>query len=69
LTLHDSLFDRCAATLLIFDKPYKLLLVNTGNITNRQLMDIFETHLDMIVQALEENRLVEITQENLIIHE
>jgi predicted nuclease of predicted toxin-antitoxin system len=56
-------------SLLISEKPYKLLLVNTGNIANRQLMEIFEKHIDLIVRSLEENRLVEITEEKLIVHE
>jgi predicted nuclease of predicted toxin-antitoxin system len=56
-------------SLLISEKPYKLLLVNTGNITNRQLMGIFENHLDLIVRSLESNRMVEITEEKLIVHE
>jgi len=55
-------------SLLISEKPYKLLLVNTGNITNRQLMGIFENHLDLIIQSLESNRLVEIMEEKLIVH-
>jgi predicted nuclease of predicted toxin-antitoxin system len=56
-------------SLLISDKPYKLLIVRTGNITNRELMALMERNLQQIVRALSENRLVEVTQEKLIIHE
>jgi hypothetical protein len=32
-------------------------------------MEIFEKHIDLIVRSLEESRLVEITEEKLIVHE
>ncbi len=55
-------------SLLISDKPYKLLAVSTGNITNKTLMELFKIHLNEIVLALSESRLVELTHKELIIH-
>jgi predicted nuclease of predicted toxin-antitoxin system len=56
-------------SLLISDKPYKLLIVRTGNITNRELLALVERSIPRITQAFLENRLIEITQDKLIIYE
>ena len=55
-------------SLLISDKPYKLLYVNTGNINNQQLQEIFIKNLEQIVTCLENNRFVELTYNNIITH-
>ncbi len=55
-------------SLLISDKPYKLLAVSTGNITNKVLLELFEKHLEQIVLHLKENRFIEITSKDIIIH-
>lgn len=55
-------------SLLISNKPYKLLYINTGNINNKQLQELFSKNLDHLILCLEENRFVELTFENMIIH-
>jgi len=55
-------------SLLISNKPYKLLAVSTGNITNQHLLKLFETHLDSIIFHLTKSRLVEITGTDIIVH-
>ena len=55
-------------SLLLSDKPYKLLYVNTGNIHNKQLQDLFARNLEQIVTCLENNRFVELMQDNIITH-
>ena len=45
---------------LLHGKPWKLLLVCTGNIRARDLKALFERHLPEIVAALEKNSLVEL---------
>ena len=50
------------------DKPYKLLLVSTGNITNQKLKEIFEKQIENILRLFEENFCIELTHENIIIH-
>ena len=49
-------------------KPYKLLLVSTGNITNQKLKEILEKQIENILLMFEENSCVELTCENIIIH-
>ncbi|WP_456391483.1 DUF5615 family PIN-like protein [Nitratifractor sp.] len=56
-------------SILISDKPYKLLMVRTGNITNAELLELLGKNLDRIVKALRESRVVEITQEHLVAYE
>ena len=55
-------------SLLISDKPYKLLYINTGNINNKQLQEHFFKNLDQIIVCFNESRFVELTFENMIIH-
>jgi predicted nuclease of predicted toxin-antitoxin system len=45
---------------LLQGKPWKLLLVSTGNIRTRDLKALFQTHLSAIISALEQNSLVEL---------
>ena len=56
-------------SLLLNGKPYKLLYINTGNISNRVLLSLFERHFDQILDALKQSRLVELTSDKLVIHE
>jgi predicted nuclease of predicted toxin-antitoxin system len=44
-------------------KPWKLLLVRTGNIRTRDLKALFERHLPEVITALEQNSLVELDRE------
>lgn len=56
------------SSLLITSAPFKLLLVSTGNISNRALVELFEKNLSAIVAALEIYDYVEITRGQLIEH-
>ena len=50
---------------LLRGKPWKLLLVRTGNIRARDLKALFQTHLPAIVAALEKNSLVELDRQKV----
>lgn len=54
---------------LLNDSPSRLLLVSTGNISNRQLLTLFEQHIDRITAALSQSRLLELTPTGLVIHD
>ena len=54
-------------SLLISQKPYKLIYMATGNITNKRLMEIFSQNLEKIVEYATEHRLIEITNESIVI--
>ena len=50
---------------LLHGKPWKLLLVRTGNIRTRDLKSLFQTHLAAIIAALEKNSLVELDRQQV----
>ncbi len=54
-------------SLYISNKPYKLIYIVTGNITNKELLDIFSKNIAQIAKYLEENRLIEITKKSIIV--
>ena len=56
-------------SLLISSKPYKLIYLTTGNISNKELLKLFSKNIEKIVEAIEVNRLIEITDEKIIIKE
>jgi len=54
---------------LLRSRPARLLIVSTGNISNRRLLNLFQSHIDLIVSSLGQSNLVEVTQEGLILHD
>ena len=56
-------------SLLISEKPYKLLYIATGNISNKELQGLLENNMDDIEQAFSSYRLIELTPSSLIIHQ
>lgn len=55
-------------SLIISQKPYKLLLITTGNIGNKDLIVIFTAHLDQFNEAFGPHDFVELSREQFIIH-
>lgn len=53
---------------LLRGTPLHLLVVTTGNITNNDLLSLFETNLDAIETVLDEARFVEIGMNSIIVH-
>ena len=49
-------------------RPYKLLLVSTGNISNQHLLQLFEAHLEQLTRLFEEQSFIELSQSFLIVH-
>ena len=56
-------------TLLLTRKPYKLLLVATGNIGNADLEGLFQRNLEVIVSTLDTSDYVELGRDRLVVHE
>jgi predicted nuclease of predicted toxin-antitoxin system len=50
---------------VLHGKPWKLLLVRTGNIRTRELKQLFEVHLPAITTALATHSLVEIDRQRV----
>jgi len=53
---------------LLRHQPYKLLLVATGNISNRELDKLFQNNLKAIVSAFETYDFVELDRTSLTCH-
>jgi predicted nuclease of predicted toxin-antitoxin system len=53
---------------LVRKVPPKLLMISTGNIVNRQLIQLFEDNLDSIIEAFETNDWLELSNTDLIAH-
>jgi predicted nuclease of predicted toxin-antitoxin system len=45
---------------VLHQRPWKLLLVRTGNIRAQELKELFRCQLPVIIQSLETNSLVEL---------
>lgn len=52
---------------LLSGTPARLLIVSTGNITNRDLLALIDEHLDAVVAAFEGANLVQFTADDLSI--
>lgn len=48
--------------------PRRLLTVATGNISNNDLLGLFDAHLDSIESAFADADLIELTQAELVVH-
>ena len=49
-------------TYLIKQQPYKLVYITTGNLKNRQLLDLFRSQFEQLIQTLETAQVVELNQ-------
>ena len=54
---------------LLRRKPQKLLLLTIGNLINRELRILLETHLSDILLAFESNSFIELTRDRFDVHE
>jgi predicted nuclease of predicted toxin-antitoxin system len=53
----------------LYHKPYKLLLVSTGNIKNADLERLFSQNIQQIAEAFEKHSFVELGRTSFTIHE
>ena len=50
------------------NQPDKLLLISTGNISNKELEAVLVANFDQIILDLSKNRFIELTREHVIVH-
>ncbi|WP_051155234.1 DUF5615 family PIN-like protein [Dolichospermum sp. UHCC 0299] len=53
---------------LIKQEPYKLLLITTGNISNKQIEQLFLQNITQIIELFLTYDFLEMTRDSLIIH-
>lgn len=56
-------------SFLIERQPYKLLLVTTGNITNKELEILFLPILDQLLNLFERHFYIELSRNDIIVHQ
>ena len=54
---------------LITGTPKQLLVVATGNITNNELLTLFDRYLEVIVESLARVDYVELRRDAVVVHE
>ncbi len=54
---------------LLFKQPARLLLLTTGNIKNRQLLDLFRATITSINDLFSHHSFIELNNEDLIVHD
>lgn len=52
-------------TYFIKRQPYKLIYVTTGNLKNRQLLDLFRNSLHELIATLEVHQVVEVNHQSI----
>lgn len=55
-------------SFLLLDRPYKLLLITTGNIANADLERLFVAQIQTITTAFESYDYLELTRTTLVFH-
>ena len=55
-------------SFLVKSEPKKLIIVKTGNITNRQLIDLFAANLKIIIEMITRSNLIEINKTEIAEH-
>ena len=55
-------------SFIVYQTPYKLLLVSTGNISNQDLEKLFLNNLDSLVSGFETYDFIEVDRHTLTFH-
>jgi predicted nuclease of predicted toxin-antitoxin system len=53
---------------ILHNEPHKIILLTTGNITNRDLITLFENNFENLISYLEDNKVVELSNDEIIVH-
>ena len=56
-------------SFLLQQKPYKLLLVATGNIKNSELDQLFQKNINQLVDLFESHSYLELGRDAIVIHQ
>tara|TARA_B100001063_G_scaffold247376_1_gene293673 strand:- start:49541 stop:49894 length:354 start_codon:yes stop_codon:yes gene_type:complete len=53
---------------IIKSEPKKLIMVKTGNISNKLLINLFDQHLDILIKMILRSDLIEFNQSEIVEH-
>ena len=65
ITTKDSDFT---TSFWLNNRPNKLLLISTGNISNKELEVLLAANFDQIIADLSNNRFIELSRDHIIVH-
>jgi predicted nuclease of predicted toxin-antitoxin system len=65
ITTKDSDFT---TSFWLNNRPNKLLLISTGNISNKDLEALLIANFDQIIADLSNNRFIELSRDHIIVH-
>ncbi len=65
ITTKDSDFT---TSFWLNDRPGKLLLISTGNISNKELEILLAANFNQIIGDLSSNRFIELSRDHIIVH-
>ena len=55
-------------SFILYKKPYKLLFITTGNISNNDLEILLVKNIEQLVELFTQHELIEMSKDSLIIH-
>lgn len=55
-------------SFMVSGLPEKLIIVRTGNINNKELVQLFEKYLELLITMISRSNLVEITRSKIAEH-
>ena len=55
-------------TYLIKEQPYKLLYITTGNISNKDLLTLFEANFSLMLELIKLHKVIELNQNEIKVH-
>lgn len=53
---------------ILHGRPPKLLLISTGNVTNKELDSLFAAHLETLASLFESYNFIELSRTALVVH-
>jgi predicted nuclease of predicted toxin-antitoxin system len=65
ITKHSDFWD----SFYIRQEPYKLLLITTGNISNKELEALFIKNLEQLAKLFEQYALIEMSRDTITAHQ
>jgi len=60
--------DGFVSSIVLQNRPYKLLHITTGTISNNDLISIFDKYLPLVISQFKKYSYIELNQFNLIPH-
>ncbi len=54
-------------TFLIRKEPWKLIYLTTGNISNKELLELFQSNMSQLIDLFDKANVIEMNQQNILV--